>query len=202
MIQEIKNRRSIRKFKEKEVPMAYIEEMVEAAMLAPSAKNRQPWKFIVYQGRKKEELVQVMKQGIDREKQGHELMPSWAGGLADAENTARVMSEAPVLIAILNTNGTTPFANIGSEQRIVEICDSLSIGAAIEHMLLTAVEHGLGTLWIANTCFAYKELEAYIDTEHQLIGIIAVGYADEHPKQRPRKKKEEMVKYEGVFTSK
>ncbi|MFR8857521.1 MAG: nitroreductase family protein [Dorea formicigenerans] len=33
-----------------------------------------------------------------------------------------------------------------------KFCDSLSIGAAIENMILTATEHGLGTLWIANTC--------------------------------------------------
>ena len=48
--------------------------------------------------------------------------------------------------------------SLGNEKRIVEICDSLSIGAAIENMILTATGYGLGTLWIANTCFAYNEL--------------------------------------------
>ena len=58
----------------------------------------------------------------------------------------------------INTNQHTPFASIENEKLIVEICDSLSIGAAIENMILTATGYGLGTLWIANTCFAYNEL--------------------------------------------
>lgn len=194
-MKEIKNRRSIRKFKGDAVPRACIEEMVKAATLAPSAKNRQPWKFIVYQGTAKDELVNVMKQGVEREKVGHERMPSWTGGLADAENTVRVMQEAPVLIAVLNTNGKTPFSGIANEDRIVEICDSLSIGAAIENMILSAMEQGLGTLWIANTCFAYDELMDYIDTEDQLTGIVAVGYADEQPEQRPRKRMEDVLEF-------
>ena len=194
-MKEIKNRRSIRKFKGDAVPRACIEEMVKAATLAPSAKNRQPWKFIVYQGTAKDALVNVMKQGVEREKVGHERMPSWTGGLADAENTVRVMQEAPVLIAVLNTNGKTPFSGIANEDRIVEICDSLSIGAAIENMILSAMEQGLGTLWIANTCFAYDELMDYIDTEDQLTGIVAVGYANEQPDQRPRKRMEDVLEF-------
>lgn len=194
-MKEIKNRRSIRKFKGDAVPRACIEEMVKAATLAPSAKNRQPWKFIVYQGTAKDTLVNVMKQGVEREKVDHERMPSWTGGLADAENTVRVMQEAPVLIAVLNTNGKTPFSGIANEDRIVEICDSLSIGAAIENMILSAMEQGLGTLWIANTCFAYDELMDYIDTEDQLTGIVAVGYANEQPDQRPRKRMEDVLEF-------
>lgn len=194
-MKEIKNRRSIRKFKGDAVPRACIEEMVKAATLAPSAKNRQPWKFIVYQGTAKDTLVNVMKQGVEREKVDHERMPSWTGGLADAENTVRVMQEAPVLIAVFNTNGKTPFSGIANEDRIVEICDSLSIGAAIENMILSAMEQGLGTLWIANTCFAYDELMDYIDTEDQLTGIVAVGYANEQPDQRPRKRMEDVLEF-------
>ena len=69
------------------------------------------------------------------------------------------------------------FASIEREKRIVEICDSLSIGAAVENMILTATGYGLGTLWIANTCFAYNELIEFIGTDSQLTGIVAVGAA-------------------------
>ena len=51
----------------------------------------------------------------------------------------------------------------------------------------------LGTLWIANTCFAYQELEAYINTTEQIISAVAVEYPDEAPGQRPRKKLEEIM---------
>ena len=193
MIREIENRRSIRKYRSDEIDRKLIEEIIYSATLAPSAKNRQPWKFIVYQGEEKDKLVEVMRHGINSEKITHELMPEWAFAIPDAENTVRIMQEAPCLIAVLNTNQYTPFASIEREKRIVEICDSLSIGAAVENMILTATGYGLGTLWIANTCFAYPELETYINTTDQIISAVAVGYPDEAPGQRPRKKMEEIM---------
>ena len=165
MIREIENRRSIRKYKPDKIERKLIEEIIYSASLAPSAKNRQPWKFIVYQGEEKDKLVDVMRHGINSEKTTHELMPEWAFAIPGAENTVRIMQEAPCLIAVLNTNQHTPFASIENEKRIVEICDSLSIGAAIENMILTATGYGLGTLWIANTCFAYNELMDFIGTD-------------------------------------
>ena len=195
MIREIENRRSIRKYKPDEIERKLIEEIIYSASLAPSAKNRQPWKFIVYQGEEKDKLVDVMRHGINSEKTTHELMPEWAFAIPDAENTVRIMQEVPCLIAVLNTNQHTPFASIENEKRIVEICDSLSIGAAIENMILTATGCGLGTLWIANTCFAYNELMDFIGTDSQLTGIVAVGFADESPAKRPRKPLEEIVEY-------
>ena len=194
-MQEIENRRSIRKYKPDKIERKLIEEIIYSASLAPSAKNRQPWKFIVYQGEQKDKLVDVMRHGINSEKTTHELMPEWAFARPDAENTVRIMQEVPCLIAVLNTNQYTPFASIENEKRIVEISDSLSIGAAIENMILTATGYGLGTLWIANTCFAYNELMDFIGTDSQLTGIVAVGFADEAPAKRPRKPLEEIVEY-------
>ena len=92
-------------------------------------------------------------------------------------------------------NHYTPFARIEREKRIVEICDSLSIGAAVENMILTATGYGLGTLWIANTCFAYNELIEFIGTDNQLTGIVAVGAANEAPPKRPRKALRDVVEY-------
>ena len=195
MIKEIENRRSIRKYKRHEISKEIIEDIIYSATLAPSAKNRQPWKFIVYQGEEKSKLVDVMHQGIKSEKITHKLMPEWAFAIPDAENTVRVMEEAPCLIAVLNTNQYTPFASIEREKRIVEICDSLSIGAAVENMILTATGYGLGTLWIANTCFAYNELIDFIETDSQLTGIVAIGFANEAPAKRPRKPLTDIVEY-------
>ena len=75
MIREIENRRSIRKYKPDEIERKLIDEIIYSASLAPSAKNRQPWKFIVYQGKEKDKLVDVMHHGINSEKTTHELMP-------------------------------------------------------------------------------------------------------------------------------
>lgn len=193
----IEKRRSIRKFKDTPVDLELVRGLIDAAVAAPSAKNRQPWKFIVYTGAAKEEICDAMEAGLAREKSGQPILPGWTCGHADADNTLRVMREAPILIAVLNTNGRTPYEDIDTDHRIAEICDSLSIGAAIQNLLLEATAHGLGTLWIANTCFAYPELVKCIGTEYQLISVVSVGYAAEAPDMRPRKKMDEVLEYRG-----
>lgn len=191
----IYSRRSIRKFSSKEIPVETIDQILDAGRVAPSAKNRQPWKYIVFGRQKKDELLNVMESGILREERGEAVLPDFAYGIADAKNTLRAMKEAPIVIMVENTNGHNPFEMLEVHGRFVEICDSLSIGASIENILLKAQELGLGTLWIGNTCFAYQELVAYLHTEGQLIGAIAVGYANENPVARPRKKLEDIVEY-------
>lgn len=194
-MEAIEKRRSIRKYSEKQVSKEQIEEVVRAAALAPSAKNRQPWKYLVYTGTKKEKLLAAMQRGLEREEREHTLLPDSAYGLPDAFHTLEIMREAPVLLIVMNTNGSSPYAPIDTDRRLSEICDSLSIGASIQNLLLKATELGLGTLWIANTCFAYPELMEAVKEKGQLIGAITLGYAMEDPNPRPRKKLEEILEY-------
>ncbi len=195
MNNSIYNRRSIRKYLDKQITQELIEQIIDAGRMSPSAKNRQPWKYIVLGGENKLEFLKCMWKGILREENENSLLPNSKNGLADAKNTWNIMMQAPILIVVLNNNGKNPFDMIDADSRFVEICDTLSIGASIENMLLTATEIGLGTLWIANTCYAYKELTEYLETTQQLVGAIALGYADENPIQRPRKQLEDIVEY-------
>ena len=188
-------RRSIRKYQNRMVERGDIEKLIEAARLAPSAKNRQPWKYIVYTGAEKETLLNAMEQGLDREAAEHHLLPKSAFGLPDAFHTLQVMRQAPVVIIVMNTNGQSPYEEIDTDRRLSEICDSLSIGASIENMLLKATQLGLGTLWIANTCFAYHDMMQVIQSPGQLIGAVALGYPDEQPSKRPRKPLEDILEY-------
>lgn len=189
----INNRRSVRKFLNKEISLEMVKEMLEAGRMAPSAKNRQPWKYIVFGNKQKRELLDCMELGLKREEEAKQLLPKSGSGISDAKNTLVIMREAPIIILVLNTNGKSPFLTVDNDERITEICDTLSIGASIENILLRAEELGLGTLWIANTCFAYSELVEYLQTDKQLVGAIAVGYANENPGPRPRKALEEIV---------
>ncbi len=191
----INGRRSIRKYKPQIVDKKLIDEILNAAILAPSAKNRQPWEFIVYSETTKDEVLAEMEKGLLKTKEELKNIPNSEYIFSDAFNTLRIMREAPTIIMVLNTNGSSPFADIDTFARMTEICDSLSIGAAIENMLLKATELGLGTLWIANTSYAYNELVSYIGTSAQLIGAVALGYADEAPSPRPRKGLDEVVEY-------
>ena len=194
-MKEIMERRSIRKYKTDEVRKEDIEAIILAGTKAPSAKNRQPWKYIVYTADAKNQLLDEMEKGLIRERDGNKLLPKSQKGLADAFYTLNVMREAPVLIMIVNTNGQSPFEEIDVDDRVTEICDTLSIGASVQNMLLTATELGYGTLWIANTCFAYEELVDYMKITGQLIGAVSLGLPAETPNSRPRKSLEEVLEY-------
>lgn len=190
----IYTRRSIRKYTKEPISHVVIEQIIDAGRAAPSAKNRQPWKYLVYGGREKEKLLDIMKKGIETEETSPRL-PLSASGISDAKNTLRIMENAPIVIMALNTNGKSPFSQLNADERFTEINDLLSIGASIENMLLKAEELNVGTLWIGNTCFAYQELMEYIGLDGELTGAIALGYKAEEPGMRPRKSLEDIVEY-------
>ena len=190
----IYTRRSIRKYEEKPISKDVLEQIIDAGRVAPSAKNRQPWKYLVYSGEAKARLLSIMKKGIEIEKTNPRL-PLSVNGISDAKNTLRIMETAPIVIIALNTNGKSPFIQLDADDRFTEMNDLLSIGASIENMLLKADELNIGTLWIGNTCFAYQELMEYIGATEELVGAIALGYKAETPAMRPRKKLDDIVEY-------
>lgn len=81
------------------------------------------------------------------------------------------------------------------EEHIYEICNIQSISASIQNMLLAATEKGIGSLWICDIYFAYAELCEWLGSDGQLIAAIAFGYPNEFPKERPRKKIEDIVEW-------
>lgn len=194
MLEEIYSRRSIRKYTNEPISCPIIEKIIDAGRVAPSAKNRQPWKYLVYSGEAKVRLLSIMKKGIEMEEINPRL-PLSVNGIPDAKNTLRIMENAPVVIVVLNTNGKSPFVQLDVDGRFSEMNDLLSIGASIENMLLKAEELNIGTLWIGNTCFAYQELMEYIGSTAELVGAIALGYKAETPAMRPRKKIEDIIVY-------
>ena len=180
-------RRSIRKFQNRPVSDEDIRTILQAAIQAPSGRNRQPWRFVVVREDRRAEMVRVMWEGIDYvETQGIEPGSSrW---------TAQVMEHAPVTILIFNdANEHTPGKLMWDEPG--DVVDVQSIGAAIQNMLLAAQELGLGTLWICDVFYAYNQLIAWAGETHQLIAAVAVGYPDESPAARPRKAFDEVVRW-------
>ncbi|MCI6377119.1 MAG: nitroreductase family protein [Clostridiales bacterium] len=194
-LEAIRARRSIRRFRPDAVPRELIDQVLEAARLAPSGKNQQPWRFAVYGGEAKRALLEAMARGLERELRGQALLPGSRAGLADAANTLRIMRKAPVTILALDACGDDPFAKSEGGLRVADLVNTLSMGAAIENLLLAAQELGLGALWIANTFFAYPELCACLDGPFRLASAVALGYAGEAPQARPRKPLAEIVSY-------
>ena len=188
----IDRRRSIRRFSDKEIPHEVICKIMESGIKAPSAKNRQPWKFMVIQGQAKEDM-RAFRAGIQREKAGKAMLPDSSRHLGGAEYTVQIMEQAPVVIFVLNPLGKGMYSPLNDEDRIYELCNIQSVSAAIENMLLEATDMGIGSLWICDIFFAYEELCAWMDCGDELVAAVAFGYPEESPSPRPRKKLEDVV---------
>ncbi len=195
MISAIYDRRSIRKFTDRPISQEDITDIIQSGIKAPSSKNRQPWKYIVVQGNAKEEMLKVFRQGIEREEKDNALLPLSKQHIAAAKYTVDIMAEAPIIVFVVNSLGKSILTELTPEEHVYEICNIQSISASIQNMLLAATEKGIGSLWICDIYFAYSELCKWLDSDGQLIAAIAFGYPNEFPKERPRKKLEDIVEW-------
>jgi len=179
----IAERRSIRKFQNKPVPRELIERILEATVQAPSGNNSQPWRFVVVAGKKRSEMVRVMREAIRKCKENG--VP-----LGSSEASANCMEQAPVTIFVFN-------GEYVGDRREKDWCvvDVQSIGGAIQTMLLAAQSLGLGTLWICDVFYAYDELREWLGRKDQMIAAVAIGYADEAPPARPRRPWQEVTSW-------
>jgi F420 biosynthesis protein FbiB-like protein len=173
-------RRSIRKFKEDPIPEEALDAILLAATQAPSGKNQQPWRFLVVEGEQRAEMVRVMREGIARRKE-EGIDPG------SSEGSARIMAQAPVTVFVFNPEGMHPWLTRSADQMWTDVVNIQSIGAAIQNMLLAALDLGLGSLWICDVFYAYDELRTWLGQGGQMIAAVALGHADEAPEARPRR---------------
>ena len=181
----IKKRRSIRKYKNTEISKEIIEDLINCARLAPSAKNRQPWKFVIVTDTIKKQIADIM---LEKEKKSKvSLERKIYNANSSVKATAKIIKEAPILILVLKEY----------EDNWI-IGDSLSIGGAIEHICLRATDLGLGSLWIRDIVYTQKDIAKLICHENmEVISAISIGYPNENPSQRSRKKLNEVLEWYG-----
>jgi F420 biosynthesis protein FbiB-like protein len=181
-------RRSIRKFKADPVPTEVLQTVLQAALQAPSGKNKQPWRWVVVSGERRADMVRCMREGMAQmQARGHNI--------GSAEWTAKIMEHAPVTIFVFNPHGQPPWQPHATEQLIDEVVDVQSVGAAIQNLLLAAQDQGLGSLWICDVFYAYEALCGWLGETGQLVAAVTLGYAAESPAARPRKPVSEMVRW-------
>jgi nitroreductase len=123
----VEKRESTRMYLSKPVPRELIDQCLEAARLAPSASNSQPWSFIV----------------VDDEEVKNEIVAKSMSGIYSSNKFAKT---APVLIAAI-TEYSVYYARLGGMLRNVKY-NLIDIGIACEHLVLQAAELGLGTCWL------------------------------------------------------
>lgn len=190
-------RRSIRKFKPDPVPEEYVMELLEAARLAPSGTNLQPWRFVIVESQEMRQRLSECTYGITFIAQA----PVTIVCCADLKS----LEKRPQRIAELRQAGAfagTPLESIKLEdylkQRSMDETAaraylSLNVAIAIEHIILRATDLGLGSCWVM--MFNQKEVKKLLGLGEELIvvALVPVGFPDQDPPPRPRLKVEDIL---------
>ncbi|MDO4695387.1 nitroreductase family protein [Porphyromonas sp.] len=172
----IRKRQSDRKYDpDRKVSREVIERIIEAGMLAPSACNSQPWKFVV----------------VEEESTRLEVAHATTSVATGTMN--KFVASAPVLIVIVEES-----VNIASRiggWLLNQHFAHLDIGIAAENMVLAATEEGLGSCMIG-WCDEKRVRKALdIPRGKRIPLIIALGYSLEGPKKKVRKPIDKVVSY-------
>jgi len=171
VLKTIYERRAIRKYKDQPVDKKLIEEIIDAGRMAPSAMNRQLWKFYVLTDR---EQIKSLSPFII--KVANKVL-SWAHGVDQSKTTDIIFHNAPVVIFI-----TTPKKNEWA---------ALDAGMCCQNMMLAAKALGLDTCPIGFAKFLEKTNKISIlgmSSSEEIKLAIIVGYGDENPPMHERKR--------------
>lgn len=167
VLEVIQKRRSVRKYKEDPIPEKDLMRVLEAARLAPSGKNFQPWKFV------------IVKDKALKEK------------LAQASAGQFFMAEAPIIIVGCGFPDNC-YAHMGRYMKSW----SVDVTIALEHLILQAQEEGLGTCWIGSFEEEEVKAILNIPENVKVLALIPLGYPDEIPRFRGRKSLDEIISYD------
>ncbi|MBU2536314.1 MAG: nitroreductase family protein [Chloroflexi bacterium] len=153
----LKHRKSIRDFLDRPVERKKIMMCLEAARLAPSACNSQPWKFIV----------------VDDSQLKDKLGDAAFRGIYSMNSFCKM---APVMVVVVSEKSKF-LARIGGMFRGTKYY-LIDIGVAIEHFVLQAEDLGLGTCWIG--WFNERAVKSVLEIPHRkkIDILIALGYYD------------------------
>jgi nitroreductase len=193
----IEQRRSIRKFRQVPVPDKVISELLDAARLAPSGSNAQPWRFKIV--RDKDTKERLVKASYGQTFIGEAplvlvccadiggYLDGVVSGLQDLGKIGAV--EDRIVEIVLNRTGRMMKMNLDQfEQRI-----AFNVAIAIEHIALRALDFGLGTCWIRLIDeSAIKSIFGWDDTI-SVVALLPIGYPDESPAPRKRRSIEDIV---------
>jgi len=177
MLKPILDRRSIRKYTAEHVSDAAVEQIIEAARLAPSGSNTQPWQFIVVRSEERRRLI------------------------AEVSHRQTWMVEAPVHVVCVGDIGCRipdyegPSLDEASDlPDLKQVIRDMAI--AVEHLVLEATSQGLGTCWVAWFTQADIRPVLGIPGDKYVLAVVTVGHPAESPAPRSRRTLSEMVRLE------
>jgi nitroreductase len=183
-------RRSVRRFREDDVPVAALTRVLDAGRWAPSAGNSQPWHFIVV--RDAEVKVQIAETCTRFSKKAWaRFSPERSRYLAQRGGTwdKSYMKRVPAFVS----------ACYRVPEGIREELALASVWMAVENMLLASTDEGLGSC--VYTTFDFEEEKTLkeilrVPQQYRIAAVVQLGYASTEPPSPSRKKLEEVVSYE------
>ena len=203
----IRTRRSIRRFKPDPIPEEKIKLLLESARLAPSGTNTQPWRFIVVRDDDTKTKLQRAAHNQRHVK--------WAPVIIVCCADLKAFKEFPVRVDELIESGALPertrevfipylekgMSTVTKDALMIAAAANVSI--AVEHIVLQAVEIGLGTCWVR--WYEDEKVKEILDIpDHiEVMALLPVGIPDEDPSPRPRLNLDKIVfseKYGGKYT--
>lgn len=190
----LRSRRSVRRFLPDPVPHAVLERILETGTFAPSAHNRQPWRFAVLTTpTAKTRLADAMGADFRRDRLADGLPPETVE-VQVARSRARIC-EAPVVILLCLTMADMDPYRDENRQRAEYLMATQSVALAGGTILLAAHAEGLGGVWVCAPLFAPDTvrgaLSLPIDWEPQ--GMLLLGYPAVIPAARERKSIEDVA---------
>lgn len=183
-LKSIGRRRSTRSFSSKPVDNDMIKTLLDAANQAPSAHNRQSWRFIVIRGEKKSGLAKLISEKASN-------FPKASAALM--RMATRTINNAPVVIAIANSGEL-----IEHGKKLFQIDNHMSEGffrtmevqsssAAVQNLLLAATSLELGSVWLGIMYLIKDDILEYLnEPKGEFMAIVAIGYP-EKVSQKPLK---------------
>lgn len=155
----VNNRRSARLFTDDEVSKEQLLSIISSGSLAPSARNRQPWKFYILNDEEKEHIMNMLFEW-------DKLNPNER---TSVKGTAEQIKTSNKMIMIYSDTYKSKVKNIYYKKP-----DYISLGCAIENMSLQAVNLGLGSCILCDTLYIEDEINDYLGIKNfeQICGFI------------------------------
>jgi nitroreductase len=160
------NRRAIRDYQNKEVPLPIIKEILQDTCLAPTATNRQPCRFIIVQDRNLIKRLSDESKGnllVDAVKNPASLSPDYKAILSD-ENF-NVFYNAPCLVLFIGS----------TDLRLVDV----DVALTVAYFMFSATSKGLGTCWIGLGAHIRDSMilkEIGMPNDCRIVAPVIVGY--------------------------
>lgn len=193
----IEKRRSIRKFKPDPIPDEHLQELMNSARLAPSGCNSQPWRFkIVKDGSIKAGLAEAAHDQAFigqapavivccADIQGY--LEGTVSGAQDLEETGAIENR---VASILKDKIKDPGA-IGSSELGARL--AVNVAIAIEHIVLRALDFGLGSCWVRLIDEdKIRELFGW-DNNIYVVALLPIGYPAEFPVARKKRELDDIL---------